>query len=30
LTGDLNSWPIGKSEDKRGDRFELSKFEIWT
>ena len=28
--GDLNSWPVGKSEDKRGDRFELSKSEILT
>jgi hypothetical protein len=28
--GELKCWLIGKSEDKRGDRFELSKFEILT
>jgi len=28
--GDLKSWPIGKSKDKRGDRFELNKLEILT
>ena len=28
--GDLKRQPIGKSENKREDRFELSKFEILT